>query len=123
MNDFEIIKYSVYNALGVSYKNALTRRELCRKTGCNDRTLRKAIESLRQDHPILSRDDGRGYYLPETTEEGREETERWIGRQNSRINSIKAAQTGAKKFVRKKKKRTNNMPSQINVFTGGNQYG
>lgn len=118
MNDFEIFTCSVYNALGVGHTNAQTRRQLCQKLQCGDRTLRRAIEALRRDYAILSRDDGRGYYLPETTEEGREETKRWLMRQNSRVISIKTAQAGAMKFVGRKSRRKD-VPGQLHMFGTG----
>lgn len=119
MNDFEIFTCSVYNALGVGHTNAQTRRQLCQKLHCGDRTLRKAIETLRRDYAILSRDDGRGYYLPETTEEGREETKQWLRRQGSRIKSIKTAQAGAMRFAGRKRHQKE-VPGQINMFGVGN---
>ena len=92
MNDFELFTYSVYNALGVGHQNAQTRRELCQKLHCGDRSLRRAIEALRRNYAILSKDDGKGYYLPETSEAGRDEARQWLKRQNDRMHSIKASQ-------------------------------
>lgn len=64
LTEMEIFTSALYNALGVGHKNAQTRRELCKRLGCSDRMLRKGIEILRLDYAILSRDDGKGYYLP-----------------------------------------------------------
>ncbi len=119
MNDFELFTCSVYNALGVGHTNAQTRRQLCQKLHCGDRTLRRAIEALRRDYAILSRDDGHGYYLPETTEEGREETKQWLKRQGSRIKSIKTAQAGAMRFAGQKRCQKE-VPGQIKMFGVGN---
>lgn len=47
--EYEVIKYAVYNSLGVGKKNAKTRKELCSCVKCSDRVLRKAIEDLRRD--------------------------------------------------------------------------
>ena len=47
--------------------------------------LRKGIEILRLDYAILSRDDGKGYYLPETTDAGRADAKRWSKRQDRRV--------------------------------------
>lgn len=55
---------TVYNAIGVGKENATSRRELCRVTGLPDRAVRKAIEILRYDRPILTADNGMGYYIP-----------------------------------------------------------
>lgn len=115
MKEFENFKAHVYNHLGVGHQNAKGRRQLCRDLKCGDRVLRKAIEELRRDYPILTRDDGKGYYLPETTEEGREDARRWVARQNRRIVSIRAATAGAKKFSKPRK----DMPGQLSMFGAG----
>lgn len=78
--EMEIFTSALYNALGVGHKNAQTRRELCKRLGCSDRMLRKGIEILRLDYAILTRDDGKGYYLPETTDAGRADAKRWSKR-------------------------------------------
>ena len=110
MKEFENFKAHVYNHLGIGHKNAKGRRQLCREL-----KLRKAIEELRRDYPILTRDDGNGYYLPETTEEGREDARRWVARQNRRIVSIRAATAGAKKFSKPRK----DTPGQLSMFGAG----
>ena len=115
--DFELFTYSVYNALGVGHENAQTRRELCQKLRCGDRSLRRAIEALRQDYPILTQDDGRGYYLPPTTPEGRREAARWAAKQEKRIRSIRAAQRGAKRFSSGNRRRKNGVPGQLSMFS------
>ena len=120
MNDFELFTYSVYNALGVGHQNAQTRRELCHKLHCGDRSLRRAIEALRRNYAILSKDDGKGYYLPETSEAGRDEARQWLKRQNDRMHSIKASQAGAAKFAGQyRRQRQNETPGQLNMFGVG----
>ena len=84
---------------GVGHKNAQPRRELCKRLGCSDRMLRKGIEILRLDYAILTRDDGKGYYLPETTDAGRADAKRWSKRQDRRVQAIRVAQAGALKFA------------------------
>lgn len=115
MKEFDIFKAHVYNSLGIGHQNAKGRRQLCSELKCSDRVLRKAIEELRRDYPILTRDDGKGYYLAETTEEGREDARRWINRQNRRIVSIRAATAGAKKFSKPRK----DTPGQLSMFGAG----
>lgn len=112
--DFEVFTYSVYNALGIGHDNAQTRRELCRKLKCGDRSLRRAIEALRRDYPILTQDDGRGYYLPDTTPEGRQEAARWSSKQDKRIRSIRLAQRGARRFAEGVKGK--GVPGQLSMF-------
>lgn len=95
-----VAKATVYNAIGVSRENATTRQELCRITGYPDRTVRKIIEILRYDRPILTADNGHGYYIPRTDAEGRQEATKWIEAQDRRCKSIKTALRGAKRFTR-----------------------
>ena len=99
LTEMEIFTSALYTALGVGHKNAQTRRELCKRLGCSDRMLRKGIEILRLDYAILSRDDGKGYYLPEITDAGRADARRWARRQERRVEAIRAAQAGALKFA------------------------
>lgn len=71
MREYTDLMAAVYNALGTGHRNARTRAELCAALGCNDRELREAIEALRWDYPIITRDDGTGYYKPLPNHRGR----------------------------------------------------
>ena len=99
MNEEKLFSYAVYNALGVGPENARTRKELCAAVGCSDRNLRLAIEVLRHDYPILTDDDGKGYYLPTSDDRGRKQAVSWLRRQESRRESIRQAMRGARRFV------------------------
>lgn len=113
----EEIQALVYNSLGVGKENAISRAELSRITHVGDRQVRAAIESLRHNNAILSLDNGRGYYIPHRTHQGRQEAAKWISQQNHRVNSIKAAQKGAKAFVNEEKSKKNDgIPGQISMF-------
>ena len=87
LTEMKIFTSALYNVLGVGHKNAQTCRELCKRLGCSDRMLRKGIEILRLDYAILTRDDGKGYYLPETTDAGRADAKRWSKRQDRRVQA------------------------------------
>lgn len=115
-SEFTTFTYSVYNALGVGYKNAMTRKELCEKLRCSDRLLRRAIEVLRRKHPILTRYDGSGYYLASTDAEGVQDTLFWLRRQNRRLRSIKESELGAIRFAGNRKKFQ--VPGQMDMFGG-----
>ncbi|MGN1058691.1 MAG: helix-turn-helix domain-containing protein [Candidatus Avelusimicrobium sp.] len=55
----------ISNYIGFGAENAVTRAELCRRTGWNDRRVRQAIEDARHDGEIIiNRQDGKGYYKP-----------------------------------------------------------
>lgn len=113
-NDFEIVKAAVYNSIGVGRANATTREELTARTGYKDRLVREAIEDLRHDRVILS--IGRGYYIPETTPQGRQEAAIWVRMQNSRMMSIKAATMAAQRFAGMGNKQ---IAGQMEMFGGG----
>ena len=99
MTGYEMLKAALYNSLGIGHKNAKTRRQLRETLKCNDRVLRDAIEYLRHTYTILTRDDGKGYYLPETNDKGRAEAVQWIQRQHRRAESINESTRGALKFI------------------------
>ena len=55
----------ISNYIGYGAENAITRAELCGRTGWNDRKVRQAIEDARHDGEIIiNRQDGKGYYKP-----------------------------------------------------------
>lgn len=99
MNEYAGLKESVYNALGVGLENARTREELCSVIGRNDRALRETIETLRRDYPIITNDDGTGYYIPTPDNRGRRQAAGWLERQRRRRNAIMKATRGARLFV------------------------
>lgn len=113
MREYEEIKYSVYNALGVGEKNAVSRRKLCKSVGCNDRVVRKAIEDLRRDRVIITDDNGTGYYIPTSDNAGRARASYRVARQEKRIRSIRRSMKGAKQFL------SGEMPGQIDLFDVG----
>lgn len=116
-------KEIVYNTLGVGKENAMSRSQLVEATGFNDRYVRKAIELLRYDYPILTLRNGNGYYIPVNNAQGRQETYKWIQMQNHRAGSIKTALNGAKKFLNIKKYKQKEIPGQISMFGAGNVNG
>ena len=81
--------------------------------------LRKGIEILRLDYAILSRDDGKGYYLPETTDVGRADARRWARRQDRRVEAIRASQAGALKFIGMGRREPKGVYGQLSMFRDG----
>lgn len=56
---------NVVEYIGFGTENAVTRAELCARTGLTDRQLRKAIEEARHaGEIIINKQDGKGYYKP-----------------------------------------------------------
>lgn len=115
--NFTIIQCAVYNALKIGKENAMSRDELILATGYTDRRIREAIEALRHIRPILNLDDGDGYYIPDMTPQGRQEAALWLSRQDRRIQSMKDATRGVRRFLNKKKSK--DVPGQISMFGAG----
>lgn len=118
----EDVQARVYNALFVGKENALNRDELVSKIGESDRDIRTAIEILRHDKVILTLPTGKGYYVPRDDAQGRQEAYKWIESQNSRIESIKAAERGAQLFLgrnKKNKRKNTETPGQLSMFGTG----
>lgn len=56
-------KLAVLNFIGYGKEEAITRKNLCNKTGLTDRKVREYIEELRNDgYFIVNDSDGIGYY-------------------------------------------------------------
>ena len=72
------------------YKNAISRKDLCKKTGLGDRLVRRLIEESRRNTIIISNDDGSGYWIyPETpTEQEKQLLCKFVKQQESRAKSI-----------------------------------
>lgn len=72
------------------YKNAISRKDLCRITGLNDRVMRGLIEDARRDTVIISNNDGSGYWIyPDNpTETEKMLLSRYVKQQESRAKSI-----------------------------------
>lgn len=98
---------AVYNAIGVGRENATSRGDL----------VRRAIEILRYDRPILTADNGKGYYIPLSNDQGRKEAERWVETQNRRCKSIRTAERGAKRFAKQGIK-NGQIAGQLSLFGG-----
>lgn len=118
----EDVQARVYNALLVGKENALNRDELVSKIGESDRDIRTAIEILRHDKVIITLPTGKGYYVPRDDAQGRQEAYKWLESQNSRIESIKAAERGAQLFLgrnKKNKRKNTEIPGQLSMFGTG----
>lgn len=60
---------NILDYIPVGYENAITRKELCNKTGLSDRKVRQLIEDARKDNVILNLGDSKGYFIPKIGEE------------------------------------------------------
>ena len=88
---------SIVNYIPKGRKNAITREELCEKTGFSDRKVRELIFQARREHVILNLQDGNGYFLPD--EEDRELVKKFLEQETSRLKSIGWALKSARRFL------------------------
>ena len=72
------------------FENAISRKNLCKITGLNDRVMRERIEEARRHTIIISNPDGSGYWIyPDNpTDEEQEHLRRYVKQQESRAKSI-----------------------------------
>lgn len=85
------------NLIPFGRNNAISRAELCRLTGMNDRAVRETISQLRREHCILNNQDGRGYYRPFVDEA--EYVKDYIRQETHRAKSIFWSLKGAKLWM------------------------
>lgn len=82
--DFDILDY-----IPTGQDNAVTRSELCRRTGLSDRVIRDAIHKARRNKSILNMQDGKGYFIPDMNTEGdRLALKRHVQQEESRLKNI-----------------------------------
>ena len=69
-------------------ENAVSRKQLADRTGMNDREVRRAIETARGETPVISREDGGGYFLPRKDPEDIEAVNGYVMRERKRAVSV-----------------------------------
>lgn len=80
-------------------ENAVTREELVRRTGLDDRVIRKAISHARRNDPILNLQNGAGYYRP--TMQDIVELKRFVAQEEHRSSEIVSGVLSAKRMLRR----------------------
>lgn len=79
-------------------ENAITREELCIITGLDDADMRKLIAKARREGtPIINAQDGRGYYIPTTSE--LDKAKRQYEQERKRAMKILIANKGLGKWL------------------------
>lgn len=79
----------ILNYILTGRKNAVTRSELCRLSGIEDRKMRDAIHHARRKIPILNMQDGQGYFIPDMNLlEERMPLKQYVMQGTSRLKSI-----------------------------------
>lgn len=61
---------SIVDYIPFGHENAISRRDLARITGLNDRHMRECIMRERRETPILNMQDGSGYFRPDMNDSG-----------------------------------------------------
>lgn len=85
----------------VGHRNAVDRAYLSSATGMSDRRVRNAIHKTRRNTPILNMQDGRGYYIPDSSDVfDRAELRDYIRQETSRLMSIRWALKAARNQYR-----------------------
>ena len=79
----------IINYIPVGETNAVSRAELVAISGFEDRKVRAMISKAREEHVILSLENGSGYYQP--TAEDYPELRKFINREESRAKSVFAS--------------------------------
>ena len=90
---FKIIKF-----LNIGQENAKSQKQLVKETGLSPRELREAIHTARCDGAIILSNTNKrngGYFLPKN----KEEVQRYIEFQKSRIKSAEAAMKSAEESL------------------------
>ena len=77
-------------------ENAVTREELTKLLGYDDRAIRDFIEEARKKYCIINDQDGAGYYLAETADE----VERQYKQMTSRAMAIMKSRVPFRKFLK-----------------------
>ncbi|MFQ9515367.1 MAG: hypothetical protein ACLRZ9_06025 [Eubacterium sp.] len=83
---------NIVNFIPVGHENAISRKELCSKTGLTDRKLREEISKARETTCICNMSDGAGYYIPREVQE----IDHFIRQESARARSIFKALRGAR---------------------------
>ena len=85
-------------------ENAISRKNLCIKTGLEDRVVRGLIEEARRETIIISNNDGSGYWVfPDNpTEAEMHMLQRYVKQQESRAKSIFYALYPARQMMKER---------------------
>lgn len=93
-------------------KNAVTREQLCMRTGLSDRKVRDEIARARINWAILNLSDGKGYYRP--IKEDYVELRRYKKQEENRLRSISKGLKQVNKLLIVSK--SENIDGQMDMF-------
>ncbi len=88
LQSFKENRFDILDYIPKGQGNAITRAELCRRTGLTDRMMRDALHDAKLKTPVLNMQDGRGYFIPDmNTENDRLILQKHVRQEESRIKS------------------------------------
>jgi hypothetical protein len=93
---------NIINHIPYGKSNAITRPELCDKTGLSDRILREKIAQERRHNPILNDQSGNGYYRP--TPDEIEDARKVQRQEQKRARSVFWSMRGLNKWLKEVEK-------------------
>lgn len=88
---------NIKDFIPVGSENAISREELRRATGLNDREMRALIETAREKTAIINLQDGNGYFIPSPNDAVL--AKRWLNQMMSRKESIRKSTLGVIKYL------------------------
>lgn len=92
---------NILTYIPIGSKNAVTRTDLCRLTGLDDRAVRELIHIARRTTPILNMQDGRGYFVPNMKEKYDSDLlKKYVRQEKNRLKSIGWALKSARKMLK-----------------------
>ena len=91
--NINIVKYIPYGK-----ENAISRSELCRITGLNDRSMRDLINQARKRAVIINVQDGKGYFRP--TKNDLDEVKKFKRQEENRAKEVFSCLQPIRKFIR-----------------------
>ena len=85
----------VYQILGYGKENAIERKAIADRLCVDDRTAREWIQRAKIEGVVICNEqDGKGYYLPLTTDEYKKQYKQTMSRAKSLLAQIKAIRSG-----------------------------
>lgn len=91
----------IIDFIKVGHKNAITREELVKLTGLNDRDVRESISQTRRNVPIINLQDGKGYFIPDLSKTSEiEYLKQFVKQEENRLKSIGWSLKSARKMLK-----------------------
>lgn len=101
LESIEKMGFDILDYIPTGHGNALTRSELCKRTGVSDIAMRTAIHNARRKVPILNMQDGNGYFIPDMNlEVERILLKQFVQQEASRLKSIGWSLKAARQTLR-----------------------